>query len=67
MTITIDVQNITRAKSETFEAGRKFDVVSVGDAVGFGVKLYLPHGTGPAIADLIAAAVSENLLTKGGE
>lgn len=63
MTTTTNFQEITTARADTLEARRKFDVVKIGDGAGNIVNLFLPEGTGQAVADAINAAVA----TKGGE
>lgn len=62
MTTTTNFHKITTARADTLEASRKFDVVGIGDGARNIVNLFLPEGTGQAVADAINAAVA-----KGGE
>lgn len=60
MTLTVDFQNISAATAKSFTAGEffpPFDCVKVASLNGGYVDLFLPSGTGQAVADAINAAV----------
>ena len=59
MTVSVDFQNITNARAESFPAGQyhaAFDTVQVFTAKAR-VALFLPAGTGQNVADAINAAL----------
>lgn len=63
MTITVNIQNIASATSDTLYASSGlFDIVKIGTNGLETVTLFLPEGAGAAVADAINAAVR-----KGGE
>lgn len=59
MSIDANFHAITSAKSSTHKApGIAFDAVTISDRDGSEVSLFLPIGTGQAVADAINAAIS---------
>ena len=60
MTIVSQMSNITKAEATSYGAGEyhaPFDTVSAWSGDKSRLDLFLPHGTGRAIADAINAAV----------
>ena len=61
MTTTAAIQNIDNATAVSHDAGEfchAFDTVKIVSTGGGYIDLFLPHGTGQAIADAINAAVT---------
>lgn len=59
MTITMNFHNPERAESTSHAShNRPFDAVSVYDAGGGYVAMFLPIGSGQAVADAINAAIA---------
>lgn len=62
MTISVNLQHINRATSTEHDAGEyhlPFSSVNVRDEKGNGVTLFLPHGTGAAVAKAINEAIEK--------
>ncbi len=60
MTVVSQIQNITSAEAMSYGSGEfhgPFDVVKIWPDTNSRLDLFLPHGTGQAVADAINAAV----------
>lgn len=63
MTMTANMQRITSATFTEYDAGEyhlPFSSVNVRDAKGNGVTMFLPHGTGAAVAKAINEAIAKD-------
>jgi len=56
MTVSISIHHIKNAVGRTYEK-QDFDCVEVFTEDGFNVPMFLPLGTGQAVADAINAAI----------
>lgn len=66
MNVSADIHNIAGAEcfSITASPDRTFDVVRVKAFGGGGIAMFLPAGTGQAVADAISAAVVPTVVTE---
>jgi hypothetical protein len=57
MSVSVTVHHVKSAASRSFADPNGFDVAEVFEKNGSSVTIYLPFGTGQAVADAINAAI----------